>query len=266
MSTKMSVIRSLFCRAYRYCDPLFLDNGLEKIYTDFSRLGYNRRFIVKAKISAKKGRCQEIKVRAGIVQPKPPRARQPFHLVMPYHRKTRALKHLYAERGIEVIYTSRDSLGNRVTWRKHTPMESGVYILKCKDSSCDKVYVGESSYFPRRFDEHRRAIGGVPCMQKYATARHKHPGSGLMLDHENALIPYRSSSLLHRQTIEASLITLFNTIRHTKATSSVKDMDIIGPIILGASSIDWRLIAVAQPHLSSQVVPKAYRRFFSCSS
>ena len=56
--------------------------------------------------------------------------------------------------------------------------------------------------------------------QKYATARHKHPGSGLMLDHENALIPYRSSSLLHRQTIEASLITLFNTIRHTKATSS----------------------------------------------
>ena len=145
-------------------------------------------------------------------------------------------------------------------------MESGVYILKCKDSSCDKVYVGESSYFPRRFDEHRRAIGGVPCMKRYATARHKHPGSGLMLDPDNALIPYRSSSLLHRQTIEASLITLFNTIRHMKATFSVKDMDIIGPIILGASSIDWRLISVAQTHLSSQVVPKAYRRFFSSST
>ena len=87
-----------------------------------------------------------------------------------------------------------------------------------------------------------------------------------MLDADNALIPYRSSSLLHRQTIEASLITLGNTIRHTKATSSVKDMDIIGPIILGASSIDWRLIAVAQPNLSLQVVPKAYRRFFSSST
>ena len=178
----MSVIRSLFLRAYRYCDTQFLDNELEKIHTDFSRLGYNRRFIVKAKISAKKGRCQEIKVRAGIVQPKPPRVRQPFHLVMPYHRKTRALKHLYAERGIEVIYTSRDSLGNRVTWRKHTPMESGVYILKCKDSSCDKVYVGESSYFPRRFDEHRRTIGYVKSLKRYPTARHKLPSSVFMLD------------------------------------------------------------------------------------
>merc|ERR1739842_60307 len=123
ISTKMSVIRSLFCRAYSYCDPLILDNGLEKIYTDFSRLGYNRRVIVKAKISAKKGRCHEIKVRAGIVEP--------FPLVLPYHKKTRGLKQLYAERGIEVIYTSRDSLGSRVTWRKRAPMESGVNILKC---------------------------------------------------------------------------------------------------------------------------------------
>ena len=186
MSTKMSVIRSLFCRAYHYFDPLFLDNGLEKIYTDFSRLGYNRRFIVKAKISAKKGRCHEIKVRAGIVEP--------FPLVLPYHKKTRGLKQLYAERGIEVIYTSRDSLGSRVTRRKCAPMESGVNILKFIDLFCDKVYVGESSYFPKRFDEHRRTISGVESLKRYATARHKHPSSGLMLDADNALIPHRSSS------------------------------------------------------------------------
>ena len=36
------------------CDPQFLDNELEKIYINFSRLGYNRRFIVKANISTKK--------------------------------------------------------------------------------------------------------------------------------------------------------------------------------------------------------------------
>ena len=183
---------------------------------------------------------------------------EPIHLVLPYHKKTRGLKQLFAERGIEVIYTSRYSLGIRVTWRKRAPMESGVYILKCIDSSCDKVYVGESSYFPRRFDEHRWAIGGVPCMNRYATARHKHPGSGLMLDPDNALIPYRSSSLLHRQTIEASLITLFHTTRHTKANSSVKDMDIIGPIILGVSAIECSLVAVVQLHLSLLVVPYIY--------
>ena len=75
---------------------------------------------------------------------------------------------MYAERGIEVIYTSRYSLGIKVTWRKPAPMESGVYILKCIDSSCDKVYVGETSYFPIRFDEHRRAIGGVESLKRYA--------------------------------------------------------------------------------------------------
>ena len=174
VSTKMSVIRSLFLRAYRYCDPQFLDNELEKIYTDFSRLGYNRRFIVKAKISAKKGRYHEIKVRAGIVKP--------FHLVLPYHKKTRGLKQRYVERVIEVIYTSRDSLDSRDTWRKRVPMESGVYILKCIDSSCDRFYVGESRYFPRRFDEHSRTIGCVKSLKRYATARHKHPSSVFMLD------------------------------------------------------------------------------------
>merc|ERR1739842_85277 len=116
VSTKMSVIRSLFLRAYRYCDPLFLDNELGKIYTNF-------RFIVKAKISAKKGRYHVIKVRAGLVKP--------FHLVLPYHKTTRGLKQRYVERVIEVIYTSRDSLDSRDTWRKRVPMESGVYILKC---------------------------------------------------------------------------------------------------------------------------------------
>ena len=265
LSTKRSVIRSLFLRAYRYCDTLFLENELEKVYTDFGRLGYNRKFIDKARISAKQGRSNEIKVRAGTVAPKPPRPRQPFHLIVPYNKYTKGLKHDYVERGIEVIYTSRDSLGSRVTWRKRTaPMESGVYIYKCADSSCDKVYVGETNHYPRRFDEHRRAIRGSDSVQvqKHATARHIHHSSGLKLDPDSPVIVYRSSSRLHRQTIEGTMITLFNTVAHTKANSNVKDMDIIGPIILGASPIDWRLVAIAQPNLDRRVVPKAYRRFF----
>ena len=45
--------------------------------------------------------------------------------------------------------------------------------------------------------------------------------------------------------------------------SSVKDMEIVGPIISGASSIDWTLIDIAQPNMSLQVVPKAYSFFGS---
>ena len=63
MSTKRSVIRSLFLRAFRYCDAVYLDKEIERIYADFTRLGYPRRFIDKAKISAKKGRDHEIAVK-----------------------------------------------------------------------------------------------------------------------------------------------------------------------------------------------------------
>ena len=55
VSTKRSVIRSIYLRAYRYCDKLFLDRELSRIYDDFSRLGYKNRFIDKARLSAKQG-------------------------------------------------------------------------------------------------------------------------------------------------------------------------------------------------------------------
>ena len=112
--TKKSVIRSIFLRAFRYCDAVFLDMEIRRIYEDFTRMGYPRGFIDKAKISAKRGRDHEIKVKAKKATPKPPRTKQPYTLVIPYHNKTRTLKSLYAERGIDVIYSNKDSIRSRV--------------------------------------------------------------------------------------------------------------------------------------------------------
>ena len=64
ISTKKSVIRSIFLRAFRYSDAIFLDREIEKIYVDITRPGYSRSFIDKAKISVKKCRNHEIKVKA----------------------------------------------------------------------------------------------------------------------------------------------------------------------------------------------------------
>ena len=52
-------------------------------------------------------------------------------------------------------------------------------------------------------------------------------------------------------------------MKDTKASSCVKDMDVIGPIVLEASHIDWKLVAAAHPTMPTHAVPKAYRRFFS---
>ena len=261
--TKKSVIRSIFLRAFRYCDAVFLDMEIRRIYEDFTRMGYPCGFIDKAKISAKRGRDHEIKVKAKKATPKPPRTKQPYTLVIPYHNKTRTLKSLYAERGIDVIYSNKDSIGSRVKRNEHPHTDSGVYVFRCSESTCDKVYVGESGNIPRRFEEHRGAQRGRLSSSHYATAKHKHPGSGLMLDIENAVVPYRSSNKLRMKIIEACLISLCTTVKDNKASCSIRDMDILGPIILGASPIDWKLLASAHPTLSLDVVPKAYKRFFT---
>ena len=266
LATKRSVIRSLFLRAFRYSDPLFLAKEIEKIYADFERLGYNRRFIDKAKISAKKGRDNEVKIRQGLMPPKPPRTKQPFNLIVPYHGQTKGLKQVCAERGVDVIHSSRDSLGSRIANRKKTPIDSGVYILPCKDPSCEKIYVGQSSDLPTRFDDHRAGIAGRNSLSKYASVRHTHPGTTYRMDPDNAIVPYRSTSKSHRLIIETSLIKLCNTVDHTKASSDPKDMDSLGPIILAASNIDWKLLATTQPSFNHRFIPKAYRRFFQPSN
>ena len=73
---------------------------------------------------------------------------------------------------------------------------------------------------------------------------------------------YRSSSKLHRLIVETSLITLCTTVKDTKASSNVRDMDTIGPIILRAAQIDWKALAKVQPNLSNSIVPKTHQRFF----
>ena len=83
-ATKRAVIRSMFLRAYRYCDNLFLEEEERRIYTDFERLGYSKKFITKAKVSAHRietQRCHR--------QSTPQHTRQIFHLQT--HRSCRRM-------------------------------------------------------------------------------------------------------------------------------------------------------------------------------
>ena len=40
-------------------------------------------------------------------------------------------------------------------------------------------------------------------------------------------------------------------------------MKTIGPIILAASNIDWKLLASVQPTFNVQIIPRPYRKFFN---
>ena len=87
---------------------------------------------------------------------------------------------------------------------------------------------------------------------------------GCKLDHSNYLVPYKSNSLSHRLLIETSLISLCHTVKGNKASSDNRDMRTLGPMILKAAPVNWKLIAEAQPTcLNPDVAPRKYQRFFS---
>ena len=263
VSVKKSVVRSIFLRAFRFCDTVFMDKEIKRIYEDFTKLGYPRKFIDRAKTSAKKGRDHEVLIMNEQAEPRQPRPRQPFTLVIPYHKHTSRLHQLYTERGIDVIYSNKDTIGTRVRRTENKNNNTGVYVLRCTDPACDKIYVGESGDLTQRFDVHRMAVAGQTCRASTAVAKHQHRGTGYRLDIDNAVVPYRSANRHRRRIVETSLISLCTTVKDTKASSCVKDMDVIGPIVLGASPIDWKLIAAAHPTMPTHAIPKAYKRFFS---
>ena len=148
---KSSTIRNMFLRAYRYCDSLFLEAEERKIYDDFGRLGYDRKFIDKARLSAKIGRKREIRIREGLKQPKPPRERSRLQLRLSYHRRTQGLGYRLRQKGVDVTYSNRDSIASRVTSKKRSPTttKGGVYMITCEKDTCHQVYVGQSKDVPR---------------------------------------------------------------------------------------------------------------------
>merc|ERR1712030_300175 len=90
--------------------------------------------------------------------------------------------------------------------------------------------------------------------------------SDLMLDVANAVVPYRSASRVSRRIVEASLITLCTTVADTKATSCVRDMDVIGPIVLESVLFNWKQLAAAHLTMPHHAVPRAYQKFFSTNN
>ena len=264
-SVKLSTIRNMFLRAYRYCDSIFLDAEERKIYDDFGRLGYSRKFIDKAKWSAKKGRNREIFIREGLEQPRLPRERSRLQLHLTYHRKTHGLGYRLRQKGVDLTYSNRDSIARRLASKKRDPTNSngGVYIITCEKDTCEKVYVGQSKNIPNRLKDHADSVH-QPCKESYSSGRHTRKGDGHRMMTEQELVPYKSDSVTHRLLVETSLMTVCKKVQDNKASAATRDINLIAPMILKGAPIDWKVIAEAEPRCVDQRrVPKKYRGLFS---
>ena len=262
---KSSTIRNMFLRAYRYCDSLFLEAEERKIYDDFGRLGYDRKFIDKARLSAKIGRKREIRIREGLEQPKPPRKRSRLQLRLSYHRRTHGLGYRLRQKGVDVTYSNRDSIASRVASKKRRPTttKGGVYMITCEKDTCHQVYVGQSKDVPRRLKEHADSVH-QPSKDSYSSGQHTRKGDGHRMMTEQELVPYKSDSYTHRLLVETSLMTVCKKVQDNKASGASRDIDLIAPMILKGAPINWKAIARAEPRcVDHRKVPKKYQGLFS---
>lgn len=197
ISVKRAVIRNLFLRAFRYCHALFIDMEECTIYEDYSKLGYFKSFITKARISAKEGRHHEIIIKMGLEQPRPPRERSRYNLVLFYHNEMNGLEHKFKQFDTEVTFSNRDSIFSYISRMSNAltnPSNSNVYVMSCKKEDCEKVYIGQSYNVPMRLKQHTDAMRQT-SKKYYASAKHK--CGGYDLDTSNGFEVQQSSSKDH---------------------------------------------------------------------
>ena len=261
-SVKLSTVRNMFLRAYRYCDSLFLAAEESKIHDDFVKLGYDGRFIGRARRSARKGRDHELRVREGLDEPRARRERPRFKLWIPHHRKTYGLGYRFEQKGVDLCFSSRDTILSRVAGKNSRPTDTngGVYMLACKNNTCEEVYVGHSKNIPRRLGEHADAarLG----RRGYSSANHS-ARRGHRLDTGRKLIPYKSDSITHRLVVESCLINTCKTVEGNTSSAFSEDIGLIAPMILQVAPIDWEVISKAQPSFDQRLVPRKHRGHFS---
>ena len=57
-----------------------------------------------------------------------------------------------------------------------------------------------------------------------------------------------------------------NTIDENTQSAFTPDIDILAPMILKGTPLDWNIVSIAQPNLCQRVIPKKHRKFFSNNS
>ena len=141
----------MFLRAYRSCDTQFIKKDENHIKQSFLELGYTDKFIEKCRISAYKGRMNEIKKDNLVALQDLPFAihaitqsvKQEYlaTLTMPYHPCILRLQPRLSKMGIRLNFSSNSKLQQQLR-RKSAIGEQpkgSVYVVNC--SGCPKVYI-----------------------------------------------------------------------------------------------------------------------------
>ena len=207
---KSNIIINFVIRAYRICDPQYLDDEMSHIRRLFSRLCYPQHFIEKAISKAKRK----------IYNPSLPNTRigNNKFLSVPYHPKLEEIKRkLYTSSNGQtaLVFNYNNTIAKRIM---HNNMDNnkkdvGVYEIPCSD--CNSSYFGETGRgLDTRLKEHQRAYNLMhnnSVLVKHSWEKdHK-------IDWEGAKLIYKSNNVSERRVVEGALINLSNSMEGNKS-------------------------------------------------
>ena len=270
LTQKTTVIRSMYLRAYRFCDTQFLTEEEDHLQQSFLKLGYTNKFIDKCKVSAYKGRMNEIKKGNLLALQELPFARHAITsaekqeflatLTLPYHPCMLKLRSRLSEMGIRLAFSSNSKLQQQL--RRKSAIggqpKGSVYVVNC--SSCPKVYVGQTGkQVEDRMGQHSRdptndsTVGAITTHNKLA---------GHVMDLRNPTRVYNSDCYYTRVTVEAALIHATPTVPHNTASASIASNDLVAPVICRATKFNWEKLSNCIPQLKQDAIPKYKRLLF----
>ena len=201
---KTNIIMNFVLRAYKVCDPEFIDGELSHIRNVFNKLCYPSYFIDKAFSKAKKK----------IYNP-------PSHnmnrenknnnfLSIPYHPKLLEISQKInrsSNGNVNIVFNYNNTVRKMLVHNK-TPdnnnKDVGVYEIPCKD--CNEKYFGESGRGLKvRTEEHRKAYDRF--QQNNALVKHSWDKDH-RIDWDRAKLLYKSSNVGNRRLIEGACINM----------------------------------------------------------
>ena len=191
LSTKKGVASGQFLRAFRLCDPAYLDDELQFINNIFENLAYPS-YLIKSAL-----KC----ARRSFYRPPKPKDKMDNILVLPFCPDAVTKKQLPSD--ISLISKDGVSLKQHLkkSFKDLDTQNQGIYKVNC--FTCPKQYIGESCDFNRRLKQHKSSLQNGDCnnalyMHREDTSHH--------VNLDSAQLIHSCSNTQTRKIIESLLI------------------------------------------------------------
>ena len=216
-TVKRNIVVNMFHRAFKICDPIFIDEEIHHLFNTFEKIGYPTYFINNCLSMARKRHYN-------------PTPRKPFQLgnniTLPYSKELEGISrtldhvnnHIKKEDSVNLSFSYNNTLRSRLVrnQNKDVVKEVGVYCIPCLD--CHKSYIGESGRgLDIRLEEHKRACR---LGNNYSAVATHTLDIGHRIGFSQSAVVYSCQDRNTRRTIEGALISLNDTFDNNKSSTN----------------------------------------------